>query len=225
MPRPEAAARTRSPADFGERAETFFEWIQTHTREVALGAALVIALGLGAWLYVRTAANKEERAYESLLRANEAVQAKNWPLAQSDLEKMVRRYADTPSGEQAELLLSEVLYETGKYRDGITRLEHIASSVDRDRAPLVEAQIAAGYEQLQRFDVAASHYTRAADKARFTTDRDLYLANAARDYSTAGNAGAARQIWARLAADETSPVAGEARLRLGELTAAPAKRS
>lgn len=218
-------AAARPPMDLDERAESFFDWIQSHTKQLAIGAAVVAAVALGGWLYVRTEASKEQRAYESLARATEAVQARNWALAQSDLERITKRYGGTTSGQQATLLLSEVLYETGKYQQGIDQLQKIQSGADADIAPKVEAQIAVGYEQLKKFDQAAEQYRRAAEKARFDAEKDLFLADAARAYTAAGNSKAAREIWSQLAEKENSPVAGEARVRLGELEATAARKS
>ena len=57
------------------------------------------------------------------------------------------------------------------------------------------------------------------------SDRENYLANAARSLTAAKDTAAARQIWQELAKDETSNLAPEARIRLGELSARPASKS
>jgi len=71
----------------------------------------------------------------------------------------------------------------------------------------------------------AKEYEKAAD----LTDRDLERANqkarAARAYSTAGDTAKSRTIWAELASSSKNPsVAAEAKVRLGELSAKPAKK-
>jgi predicted negative regulator of RcsB-dependent stress response len=213
----------RPPADFDERAETVFSWIQDHTREVAVGTALLAAAGIGGWLYVQSRETREQRAYESLERAELAVNQRNFALGQSDLEKVARRFRNTAAGDQAVLRLSEVLYATGKYQQGIKELERIAKEADADLQSTAEAQIAAGYEELRKFGEAADHYSRAAEKARFAADSAVFMAAAARAYTSAGNTAAARKIWAGLAQDENNPVAGEARVRLGELEARAAR--
>lgn len=209
--------------DFEERAQSFFDWIQLHGRQIAIGAAIAAAAAVGGWLYVRGEATKEQRAYESLARASEAVAAQNWALAQSDLERVVTRYGKTPSGQQAALLLAEVLYNTGKVQQGIDQLQKVLPSADADVVPTIEAQIAAGYEQLGKFDDAAAHYRRASEASRFETQRDLHMADAARSLTAGGKTADAKRIWTDLAAKEASAVSGEARVRLGELEAAAAK--
>jgi tetratricopeptide (TPR) repeat protein len=213
----------RPPADLDERTESFFSWIQDHTREVAIAAALLVAAGVGGWLYVQSRETREQRAYESLERAELAVNQRNYALAQSDLEKVSRRFRNTAAGDQAVLRLSEVLYATGKYQQGINELERLAKEAEPDLQGAVQAQIAAGYEELKKFPEAADHYRRAAAKARFRADSALFMAAAARAYTSAGNTAAAQRIWSDLAKDDTSPVAGEARVRLGELTAKGAR--
>ncbi|MDQ3697314.1 MAG: tetratricopeptide repeat protein [Gemmatimonadota bacterium] len=217
-------AAARPPLDLDERAETFFEWIQLHSRHVAIGLGIVVAAGITGYLYIRSQASRERRAYESLVTASAAVDAKNWALAQNDLERLVQRYEGTAAGQQAALLLSEVLYATGKYQQGIDQLTRLAAGADADVRAVAEAQIAAGYEDLKNFPEAARHYTAAAERARFEPEKALYMADAARAYTAAGNPEAAKRIWSELAEDDAGPVAGEARIRLGELEAQVAKR-
>jgi predicted negative regulator of RcsB-dependent stress response len=215
-------AATRSSMDLDERAESFFDWIQTHGRQIGIIAAVIAAIALGGWLYAKSEAGKEQRAYESLGRASEAVSARNWALAQSDLEKVVARYPGTASGQQAALLLAEVLYATGKPQQGIDQLQKL--DPDEEIESAVRAQIAAGYEQLGKFEDAARYYREAAQAARFDGERDVFLADAARSLQLGGKSDEARKIWSELADREQSPVAGEARVRLGELSAKPARK-
>jgi hypothetical protein len=54
--------------------------------------------------------------------------------------------------------------------------------------------------------------------------KDRYLADAARALTSGGKKDEAAKIWSTLATDNTSPFAGEARVRIGELTATPAAK-
>ncbi len=210
------------PVDLDDRAENVMEWIQTNSKAVALGVVVVLAVAVGAWLYMRTQSIRQERAAEALTGAQEAIAVQNVPLALSDLERILNRYQGTRAAEQAAVILTQLHYDAGRYEDGLRVLdEHATRPPDYLAAP-VEALRGAGYEQLQRFADAAQHYERAAERARFEADRDAYLASAARVYGAAGNTQRARELWRRLADDPRSPVAAEARVRLGELEAAPA---
>jgi len=65
----------------------------------------------------------------------------------------------------------------------------------------------------------------AAKATSFETERAFQLAKAARAYEAGGNATKAKEIWTSLMNDpKGQTMSAEARVRLGELNAAPAKR-
>lgn len=206
--------------DLEERTDSIFYWIQSHTRQITIAAAILAVSAVGAWAYTRTQRSEEQRAEQMLNQARQSMAAGNTALAQSDLDKIAKRYPDAAAGRQAVLLLSEVLYRSGKFEQGIAELRKVADVGSEDGLSAVaEGQIAAGLEELKKFAESADHYQKAAELARFDMDRDLFLASAARALLLAGNQDAARKIWSNLAADESGAVAGEARVRLGELNA------
>jgi predicted negative regulator of RcsB-dependent stress response len=218
--------KTASPArpQIDDRADTFFLWIQAHTRQVAIAGVVVVALGLGVWLWRQSRAARERNASIDLLNVSQTIQQGNVALAQSDLEKLVARYEGTNAAAQAAFELANIYYGQGQFDRGIALLQQLARSSDD---PLVKAMaengVAAGHEGAGRFADAAGRYRAAADLTRLEDERDVYLANAARAYQAAGNKAEAIQIWRRLA-DSEGTQAAEARVRLGELTAEPAKK-
>jgi predicted negative regulator of RcsB-dependent stress response len=218
-------AAARPPVDFEERAYSLMDWTQKNLRVVLIGLAVIVAVATGIWLYIATQANKEQRAASEVARASGAVAAGNYALAETDLSRIVQQYASTDAGKQGVLLLSEALYGQGKYQQGIDHLQrYVGNAPDYLRGAFL-AQLAAGYEELGNFAEAAATYERAAAAARFDNDRALLRADAARAYTLAGNTGRARAIWEAEAANDASPVVGEARVRLGELTVQPARPS
>jgi hypothetical protein len=64
-------------------------------------------------------------------------------------------------------------------------------------------------------------YEAAASAAGSNAARAVLQADAARAYEAAGQLEDARRIWTVMAQDDANPMAGEARVRLGELSAAP----
>ena len=56
-------------------------------------------------------------------------------------------------------------------------------------------------------------------------ERDSFKGDQARVLQSAGKAAEALTLWKELAADENSPIAGEAKLRVGELSTKAASRS
>ena len=203
---------------------TLSEWGRRNGKWVAIGAVVVVAAMGGTWLYRRSNALKEGRAAAALIAAEQSMVAGNAALAQSDLDKLVKRYPGTAAARQAAVQLAHLLYEKGQYQEGVARLEQLLPSVDdRDFKAIVEDQIGAGYEDMGKYADAARHYVRAAELARFAADSANYLASAARAHTSGGNVAEAKRIWLGLAADPTGPVAAEARVRLGELEARPAR--
>jgi len=209
----------RPAPDFDERADTFMEWTQIHARELSIAAIVIVAVAIGAWLYAHARQVRGQAASAALATAEQAFSAGNAALAQSDLERLIKRYPSTHAGKEATLLLAQVLYQNGKYQQGITQLSALAGSDEKAIASGAENLTAAGYEELKKFDDAAQHYQKAAAITPYATYKDGYLASAARAYTEAGKTDEAKKIWQTLANDQSSPSSAEAKVRLGQLEA------
>ncbi len=200
--------------------ESISDWAELHSKQVTLGVVVLIAAVGGVWFYGRSQDLKAERADRAYYAAQGSIASGNLPLAESDLKKLVNRYEGTDGAMQGRLLLAQILYEQGKHQEGVNQLvegEKALGGSDEFEAPgyLV---LAAGYEQLKKFGEAGAAYEKAAAAARFEPDRHRYQSFAARAYQLAGKPEEAKRLWTPLAADSKSVVAGEARVRLGEMT-------
>jgi predicted negative regulator of RcsB-dependent stress response len=203
----------------------FILWSERYSR-VLTAIAVALVLALGAWmLYGRSKAIKVKRSEDALARAAQSLGSGNIPLAQSDFEKLIVRYKGTPSAAQAAMLLAQTYYEAGKPQQGIDRLTKVQKDVGKTFQPSVEALLGDGYDLLGKPLEAAKHYREAAARTPYATDKANYLASAARALTLGGEKAQAVTIWTDLASDPESPVAGEARVRLGELTSTPARGS
>jgi len=206
-----------------ESAESAFDWMQSHARQLGIGAIVVVAIAVGSWVVVRSNATKAAGASRALSEAQRSVASGNLPLAAADLQKLVQRYGSTSAGAQARLLLAQVNFQQGKVADGMKLLDEVRSAGPLQAS--VHALRAAGLEQEGKPAEAAAVYLRAADAATMESERAGYRSDAARAYTTAGNTAEALKIWQAMADDPTSPLNAEARLRVGELSATVATRS
>ncbi len=164
-----------------------------------------------------------ERAYYA---AEQSIVSGNLQLAESDLKKMAQRYAGTSAGIEGRIALAQVLYDQGKHQEGVNELKGDEKALkSKDFGASAHVVLAAGYEQLKQFSDAAREYEAAAKSARFDADRQRYSLYSARAHLMAGDTATARRIWTQLGSDSKGVVAGEARVRLGEFTAALAPKS
>ncbi|MDO8503019.1 MAG: tetratricopeptide repeat protein [Gemmatimonadaceae bacterium] len=203
------------------------DWFQLHSRQVAWGGLAVVALAAGGWFYNRSQELKSERAEKAYFAAQRSVVVGNLPLAESDLRKMVSRYDGTTAAMEGRLVLAQIMYDQGKFEQGVAELRKAEDQIggSKELGSSVHIVLAGGLEQLNKYGEAGEQYEKAAKVARFDSDRQRYESLAARAYLTGGNKAKAKEIWTVLGADSKGTVAGEARVRLGELTAAVEPKS
>jgi predicted negative regulator of RcsB-dependent stress response len=205
---------------------TFFDWLQANTRAVTIGAAVVLAGGVGYWFYLRSGEIKRQNAERGLNQAKQSLAAGNAALAQTDLQRVAARYKGTPAGAQSAMLLAQIEYEQGKFAEGIKHLEPYQSEgAAGPNLASVWSLTADGQLGAGKPDDAAASYRRAAEAISRPGERGLYEAKAARALMAAGKNAEARAIWEKLAADPSAAVRTEASVRLGELSVQPAGRS
>ena len=205
--------------DVEERVDSLVGWLELHSRELMYASIGLLVVAGGFWFYRQSNERQAQSASMALSEAESAIAAGNLPLAQSDLAKLVQRYGSTSAGTQAHVLLAQVHYDKGEYQQGIQELKSVTDDKDAYTAAAGLNLMAAGLEQSGKFADAASTYEKAAAKAPYKVDHDVYMANAARAYTAAGKTDDAKKIWSALAKDDQSPAAAEARVRLGELEA------
>lgn len=206
--------------DIGE--QRFSEFWDRHRQHLAwVGLVIIVALA-AAWFYVRSASLKQEHAESAFESAIVSVQSGNIPLAESDLKKVVARYAGTNGGAEAAMTLAKLYYQQGKFPAGIDALRTAVSTKGDMQYDALVLE-AGGYEGLTKWADAARTYEKAAAAARFREEKAQAEAMAARAYQAGGDKADAVKIWQTLLKDPKSGFAAEANVRLGELTAEPMK--
>lgn len=211
-------AKTQKYAD--DPIENLVMWIQANQKSVLTGAVVVAVSVAAVYGYRWMDHNKRVSANSELYKATVPMMEGQLPAAQTALENVVRRFGGTTSGAQAALLLGQVMYDQQKFADGIAMLDKAKGSAGSDFAASFESLMASGYEAEGKFDVAAEHYAKAANAAKFPIDKAANQANQARSLTEAGKLAEARPLWEELAKQEEFPYAQEAQVRLGEIIGA-----
>jgi predicted negative regulator of RcsB-dependent stress response len=215
-----------APSTAADRAQTFIDWTKINARLLTVGAAVIAVAAAGYWFYLRSTQIQASNAERALLTAKQSMTAGNMPLAQKDLQNVYAKYGSTSAGVQAAMLLAQIDFDSGKYQDGISLLEKVAGS---NAASGVESTVLSlegdGYAQMKKLADAGKRYEDAAAATSLETEKAFQLAKAARAYSSGGDVSKAKAIWTRMLTDPSAQsMVSEARVRLGELEAAPAKR-
>lgn len=195
------------------------ELLQRYQRPLIIGAIVVAGLGVGGWLYKRSAEIREVRAAEALGQAEAAYSSGGIAGAQTELAKILARYGGTAAGTQAAALSAQWYFEAGQVDSGLVQLDIGLSKAPRYMKAGLLALRAAGKGAKGDAAAAAVDFEAAAAAAQFKQERDQLLMQAAREYVSAGNLEKAKTIYGELAGREDSSHSVEARLRLGEITA------
>lgn len=202
--------------------ETLADWFQLNYKYVAIGVGAIVAGGLGYWFYTENAERQALAAERQLLAARRSMATGNRQLANSDLKRVATTHGSTRAGVEAALLLAEGLYAERKFAEGIDVLDDFTGrgSAEYVRSKLFSL-IGDGRMELGKPQEAAEDYQRAAEASRFDGERAQQRAKRARALVIAGDTAAGRKLWEELAEADAGGLASEARVRLGELSAAP----
>ena len=199
--------------------ESVTSWLQANSKPLLMAVGGVAVAAAAVLVYRSTTASTREKASAALYEAQTPFVQGKLPEAQKELEKVATRYASTASGQQAAVLLGQALYQQDKVDEGIKALEKALGSASPEFKSVIEALIAAGYEQKKDMVKAAEHYAKAAAAASFKAEKYNHQANQARSLMVAGKNDEARKIWEELAKLDGEPAQQEANVRLGELAA------
>jgi tetratricopeptide (TPR) repeat protein len=204
---------------------TVVEWIKRHRQGAAWTAAvLALAAILFGWnlLGQRSA---ERNAGERLEQGRLALGSKNYALAASVLSQVVENYAGTHAAQEGNILLAQVRLAQGQTAQATELLKRFAPSADRDFQAQAYGLLGASFENGERAKEAAQAYQLAADKALYPFLRAQYLSDEARAALAVGDTAQALTAYRTIVQKlDSTTTAGEAKVRIGELTkgAAPA---
>lgn len=208
------------------RATSFMDWFHVNARWVAVGGvAVVLAAGV-AWYVPQQRRMKNENADKQLLTARQSLLSGNTQLAESDLRKVADRYAGTPAGTEAGTLYAQLKLERGDAAGAVTYLQQLMTQVGTGpNAAATRGLLGDALSQTGKTAEAAAEYEKAAGSSTMANEKIVLMSKAAHAFLASGSKSAdARRIFEALASQqESAALAAEARVRLGELAATPAR--
>src|SRR5690348_8925566 len=194
-------------------------WFKSHRQATAyIGVVLVIAAALFAWNFI-SEKTAERSASRQLTQGRLALDSKNYPLAASVLSQVVENYSGTHAAQEGSILLAQVRLAQGQTKQAIDILRRAAPEADKYFRAQTYSLLGAAYENALQPKDAAAAYESAADAALYPFLRAQFLSDAGRAWLAAGDTAKATAAYRIIAQklDSTS-AAGEAKVRLGELT-------
>lgn len=210
------AARPPITAD----PESLLDTFQLYRKQISVAAIVVAVVAGGVFLWQANRTRRESQGEKAFYDAMPLV-SRNDPKAADALSKVAARYNGTAGGVQAAMLFAQAKFDAGQYDEGQKILDGVSAA--SAFAAGVESLKGAGYEGQGKFDKAAEHYQAAVVKAALDGEKDYLKGEAARALGLAGKKEEALKLWTALAAKPDSPMASEAKIRMGELAAVAAK--
>ena len=191
-------------------------WFRSNQKLVSIAVGAVAAVGIGAFVWKKSADTKIDNAERAFFQAQTAA-AQNPTTAAGELEKVATRYAGTSAGDRAALLSAQSLMTQGKTAEAVKKLDALAAGGGTARlGATLQTLLAAAYENLNKPGEAAKAYLAAAATS-YGDAKAQRQADAARAYMSAGNTVESIKLWTELANDARGPLSAEAHIRLGEL--------
>lgn len=202
---------------------SFVDWFHVNSRWVAVGGVAVAIAGLVAWYVPHQRALASENAGRMLMAAKQSLNSGNQQLAESDLRKVAERYAGSPAGAEAGMLIAQLLLERGDAAGAVTGLTQLAEKTKSGpSAAAVRGLLADALSQANKPAEAAAEYERAAALTTMANEKAFLMSKAGYAFMTAGKRAEATRVFQALAEQQDAiGLADEAKVRLGELAAAP----
>ena len=203
------------------KAESFVDWFHVNSRVISFASGAVLLVAFGVWFVQRTSLNASINADKMLQVAKQSLNSGNAPLAEADLKKVVDKYSEKPAGTEAGVLLAQMHMDKGDYKAAIATLQDVTRKAGNDEGSAsAVALLGDANMQLEKPADAAAFYQRATNMTPLRSQKNYFMAKAARAYLAAGSTAAAREILEALANQSDNDAAVvEARIRLGELEA------
>jgi len=200
-------------------SERFGAWVKGHRQITSwVGAILVVGAVLFVWT-MSTKRRTEEIASRDLQGARFAFENQNYPLAASELAKVIENYAGTSASAEARILLANVRLLEKQPQQAVTVLKDFASGAPEAYRAQAYGLLGSAYEDMGQPRAAGEAYENASAAARLDFLKAQMLSDAGRAWTNAGDTTRAVADYRRIVKEFAEEgMAGEAKVRLGELT-------
>lgn len=198
----------------------YLAWAQAHRKLLMVLSGVFVAAILVMWFLVTAGARREDFANRSLTQARGIAESGNFPLASTELQKVIDTYPGTVAATEAEVSLNQLRLINGQYELAIVRLrEFLKADLEPKYKAAGNALLGAALENARRQEEAAAAYKAASDAATLDYLKANYLLQAARAYAASGkNADAIAALKTVVDKYHDTPALTEAQVRLAELT-------
>jgi predicted negative regulator of RcsB-dependent stress response len=215
-PRSEAHA---PPSELPGAARWVVNWVKGH-KNLAIGIGVVIVAGGGLGWYTVVSRNRvEAAASQHLSQGWLAYDSRNYPLAASELARLVENYAGTKAAAEANILMAQVRLAQGQTQQAIDLLTKVAPTLGRDYQAQAFGLLGVADENAGRLPQAATAYETAASHALYPYQRGQYLSEAGRIWTAAADTAKALADYKTIISGmDSTQVLTEAKVRVGELT-------
>ncbi|HET7790656.1 MAG TPA: tetratricopeptide repeat protein [Gemmatimonadales bacterium] len=199
--------------------QAIVSWVKGHRQASSYGAAaIVFGVGLLYWMHL-SSARTEAVASDELLRARVAYESKNYPLAASELSRVIENYSGTRSAQEGQILEAQVRLAQGQSQQAIDLLKTFAPSASKNYRAQAYGLLGAAYENVAHPKEAAEAYEQASGVAGMDFLKAQYLSDAGRAWVAAADTAKALADYRRIVKEfKETGTATEAKVRLGELS-------
>jgi len=200
-------------------SERLAGWFRAHKTITSwIVGIVVVAAGLFIWT-MSTRRRTEEIASRDLQGARFAFENQNYPLAASELAKVIANYSSTNAAAEARILLANTRLMEKQPQQAVTVLKDFAPGAPQAYRAQAFGLLGAAYEDLGQPRAAGEAYENGSAAARLDFLKAQMLSDAGRAWTSAGDTTRAVADYRRIVKEFAKEgIAGEARVRLGDLT-------
>ena len=200
-------------------------WAKQHSRLLTF-AIVAVVVAFGAFLYIRNYRSAlRDRATAELTAARQTVLQGNRQLSIRELRAFVATYGNTPSGDEARLMLAQLYVEEGQIANAVNTIKPAADDPGGPNGASAALLLGAVHEAGKQTRQAEETYLKIADEARFGFEKRDALERAALLRLQAGNAAGAAELYERAmnTLPEDNPERTVYQMRMAEVRAGGAR--